>query len=31
MSRSRLIRWIARMLGVPIEVRQTFFKKGINS
>jgi hypothetical protein len=29
--RSRFVRWIARMIGLEIEVRQTFFKKGIKA
>jgi hypothetical protein len=31
MSKNRFVRWIARILDVPIEVRQTLFKKGIKS
>jgi len=28
--RVRLLMWIARLLGVPIQVHQAFFVKGIN-
>lgn len=26
--RSRIVRWVARKLGVPIAIHQTFFMKG---
>ena len=28
--RSRLVRGFARLIGVPVEVRQDFFMKGTN-
>jgi hypothetical protein len=31
LSRVKIVMWLARQLGVPVEVHQAFFVKGIRS